>query len=143
MPNTYQFQTIRSSLSTQSLLLSGEEWKEMKEAEIPKLVFDSGTKLEGGKLFAASRSQETYRKSGMGDEKRYCFNLIGRHLLPRKQFQFPSFITIFPYQCKLFTSPRPKAPLQTDCEFKMKQSSSTAELLVFQYCVSEHAKKYF
>lgn len=102
MSNTYQFQTIRSSLSTQPLLLSGEEQKEMREAEIPKLVFDSGTKLEGGKLFAASSSQETYMDSGMADEKRCCFNLISRHLLLRNQFQFPSFITNFSLSVQTF-----------------------------------------
>lgn len=73
--------------------------------------------------------------SGIGNEKRCWF---------RNQFQFPSFIASFSLSFLICsTSPRPTVQLQTDCEFKMKQSSSTAKLLLFQYCVSEHAKKYF
>lgn len=112
----------------------------MKEAEIPELVFDSGTKLEWGKLFAAGISKAMYVDSSMENEKRCYFNLTHRHLLLRNQFHSPPFITNLCLSMQNFYASQTQSAA-ADYGLKIKQSSSTAELLLLQYCISKVGKK--
>lgn len=73
---------------------------------------------------------------GMENEKRCYVNLTDGNLLLRNQFHSPPFITNLCLSMQNFYASQTQSTA-ADYGLKIKQSSSTDELLLLHYCISE------
>lgn len=110
-----------------------KKWRRQKYLNLVLIV---GQNWNGENYLTAGSSREMYMDLGMENEKRCYVNLTDGNLLLRNQFHSPPFITNLCLSMQNFYASQTQSTA-ADYGLKIKQSSSTDELLLLHYCISE------